>query len=1767
MENLKKMVIQRILAMAIIGVISVPPLSLAGVITDGTVGPGTILSGPDYQISDSLGTTVGPNLFHSFHAFSIDHRESATFSGPETIQNVMSRITGGEVSTIDGLLRSEIGQAAFYFINPAGIVFGENAQVDVPAAFHVSSADGLYFADGSVFSAVSPDISTLSMSQPESLGFLSAQPARIEVNGAVLEFTAESTVSLSSGDITIQGPGAALRNPGGEISLTALGRATGVVALAENLPSTVGGTLLLDSAVVESSGDGGGHIVVHAGTVSMDGATVAADNSGDSPASGGIDLLVDGTLSVSHGSRVQSSVWAAGDSGGIRVEAENVLIEQQDYDTFTGFFTEVEAAATGNAGTIDIQVMDEMRIQGVGGISSATYGTGDAGSVLVSAGDLLIDGEGRSAPYRAETYFAGISSEADFHSIGNAGTVSVTVEKKLSLLNGCGLDSYSSGTGTAGSVLVNAGELTIDGGENGNFTAIVSNANSGFEDNGKAVDVTVDSLLELINGGQIIGDTPAIGDAGSVTVGAGTVKIDGRGWFTGIESTAYSGSEGDAGTVKVTVDGLLELMNGASISSSSWAVGDAGSVAVNAEELTMDGQGNVYQLTGIVSNAYPGSQGTAGTVEITVDGLLELINGAEVSSSTWATGDGGSVIVKAGELKLDNLGNVDQFTVIASNANAGSEGNGGTVEITVAGLLELRHGARISSSTWAPGDAGRVKVVAGELQIDAQGNSEQFTGIASSASSDSEGDAGTVEISVAGLLELMSGAEISSNTFSTGDAGSVIVTAGELKIDTLGADLFTGIASQATNGSEGAAGTVEITVAGLLELINGAAISSSTWSQGDAGRVVVSAGELTVANQGNSEQFTGIASTANSGSGGDAGSVEITVEGLLELTNGAEVSSGTFAGGDAGSVIVSAGELTVDNQGNTEQFTGIASTANSGSGGDAGSVEITVDGLLELINGAEISSGTFARGDAGSVTVSAGELTVDSQGNSEQFTGITSNTSWDSEGDAGTVKITVFGLLELIHGAEISSSTSSPGNAGSVIVSAGELKIDDQGNTELFTGVMSNADIGSEGNAGIVEITVDGLLELTNGAAISSSTWSSGDAGSVIVTAGELKIDNWGNTEQVTGIMSSANSGSEGNGGTVEITVSGLLELIKGAQISSSTSASGDGGSVTVQAGQMKIDTHGSEQFTGIGSQATTGSEGNGGTVQITVAGLLELINGAEISSGTFARGDGGSVRVNVGQLKIDDQGKEGRFTGIASTADSGSEGNAGTVEITVAGLLELVAGAQISSSTWARGNAGRVKVDAGEVKIDNQGSTEQFTGVMSNAYFGSEGNADTVEIGVAGLLELINGATISSSTWSTGDAGSVIVKAGELQIDAHGVEPFTGIASQATISSEGSAGTVEITVAGLLELINGGQITSSTWAPGDAGSVTIKTETLKIDGQGNKDKLTGIGSTAEPGSGGTAGTVEITVGGLLELLDGAEISSGTSAPGDAGSVIVNAQKMSINGEFTGIFSGATDTATGYVGDVIINSDLISLVNGGQISISADQVLAEDRLAHMEQNAICISSHTLHLDQHAKITAESTANVPAGAINIQADNTLIENSSRITTSSNDANGGPITVQGDVIFLNEGLMSTSVGGSSGDGGDITIMGISTDEPAVPASFLMLKGGFIQANTGAEQASGGDIYLDAGNIIAANNLLEVGGSERHQFTADTGLNIIQAAAPGGEQGLINLRATQLDLSGSLESLDSNLTEPVTLATDPCKLTGKEEASSLLFSSGIE
>ncbi len=423
--------------------------------------------------------------------------------------------------------------------------------------------------------------------------------------------------------------------------------------------------------------------------------------------------------------------------------------------------------------------------------------------------------------------------------------------------------------------------------------------------------------------------------------------------------------------------------------------------------------------------------------------------------------------------------------------------------------------------------------------------------------------------------------------------------------------------------------------------------------------------------------------------------------------------------------------------------------------------------------------------------------------------------------------------------------------------------------------------------------------------------------------------------------------------------------------------------------------------------------------------------------------------------------------------------------------------------------------------------------------------------------MEIIDHAGVLSSTFAEGDAGQVSIHAGSLRMQGYG--PFSGIKSHAQ-SFEGSAGSVLLTVDGLLELLDGAVISGNTWSDGDAGGITIHAGDLRIDNRGVENRFTGILSSAEAGS-GNAGAVKITVDRRLEILKGAAITSGTWSAGDAGSVMIEAGELVIDGaypQFTGVACRAEQEAAGGVGNVKITADDVSIRNQGHISIGAGQTLTDDQLAEIPEAMLRVNAGRLHLDTEARITAESAGNVPAAPVYVTAAELVVENGARITTSSVDTDGGPITIEGETVFLRDGLVTTSVEGTAGDGGNISVSGRGGN----PADVLVFDGGFVQANTAAAGARGGDIYIDAGAVIAEGGKLAVGGAVRQTFEPGSDRNIIQAAAPGGEQGTIRVTAPELDISAALLTIVSGFAESVQPLGDPCRIVTGRAAGSLVL-----
>ncbi len=180
-------------------------------------GTGTVVTPQGNQLDISGGTRAGENLFHSFQTFGLDQNQIANFLSDPSIQNILSRVMGGNPSVINGLITVSGGNSNLFLINPAGIIFGSSATLNVPASFTATTATGIGFGSNWFNASGSNDYSSL-VGAPNAFAFITAQPGAI-INSANLSVEQGQNLTLLGGTIVSTGQ---LTAPEGQITVAAV---------------------------------------------------------------------------------------------------------------------------------------------------------------------------------------------------------------------------------------------------------------------------------------------------------------------------------------------------------------------------------------------------------------------------------------------------------------------------------------------------------------------------------------------------------------------------------------------------------------------------------------------------------------------------------------------------------------------------------------------------------------------------------------------------------------------------------------------------------------------------------------------------------------------------------------------------------------------------------------------------------------------------------------------------------------------------------------------------------------------------------------------------------------------------------------------------------------------------------------------------------------------------------------------------------------------------------------------------------------------------------------------------------------------------------------------------------------------------------------------------------------------------------------------------------------------------------------------------------
>ncbi|NEO86732.1 MAG: S-layer family protein [Spirulina sp. SIO3F2] len=709
------------------------PIAHAQTVTaDGTTTTNVVATPAVFVITG--GDTAGGNLFHSFQDFSPETHTTLFNVSGGGIERVISRVTGTNISTINGVLQVNGGNSPdFFLINPNGIVFGSNAILNVPGSFLASTAESIQFADGSEFSATGTTL--LSVTAPTGLG-MGSNPGNITNASTFTTGTTpigllvgaggtQETLGLVGGEVNLTG--GALTTLGGRIEVGAVGANETV-----DLTTTSTG-YELDYRNINSFAD-----------INL---TQGALVNSSSAASGAIQLRGD-RVTVTEGARVLAATLGTAAQGDITVTARDVEIS--DRGTILSTTSGIGAGAN-----LTFDVSESLTLTGIGyeqlllnfvnfgiagtlnpnnlgaSIFSIASGSGAAGKITINSPTLNVQAGSLIGNTTFSTGAAGDISIQATQRIRNSGSV---------IFAGTGLGSM----GTGGNIMFSSPLVELQNGGLVNVSALGA---------GQGGDITANTQTLTLNDGRT-----------SLPPSTGFAFLDGAA-RTAINSTTTG--TGDAGDINITTR-TLHVAGGAAIETRSSKdlqpnAGQGGQLNITAtESVVIEGRladGSTPSALDVSTT----STSAAGDLKIKTKQLI-VQDGAQINASTLSSGESGRIDIQVSDAVI-----LRNQSVLTTSALGSATGAGGDISITAGTNLQLLNQSQITATT-NQGNGGNLNLTAGDMLLLRQGSLISAT----AGQAGGSGNGGNITIS-APVIAGYENSDIVANAFA-GNGGNITIT-------------------------------------------------------------------------------------------------------------------------------------------------------------------------------------------------------------------------------------------------------------------------------------------------------------------------------------------------------------------------------------------------------------------------------------------------------------------------------------------------------------------------------------------------------------------------------------------------------------------------------------------------------------------------------------------------------------------------------------------------------------------------------------------------------------------------------------------------------------------------------------------------------------------------------------------------------------------------------------------------------------------------------
>jgi len=1131
------------------------------------------------------------NLFHSFKEFNINPNQKVYFSNPENITNILTRVTGNNLSKIFGTLGVD-GGANLFLINPKGIIFGENSKFDIQGSFSATTAESI-FIDNYQFNAVNSNESPLlKINLTPGLQYGKINPESEIENRGILKVGEKQNLTLLGGRVSHTANGSLIA-PGGKVEIS--GSDINFKGRVDTSSVNGVGTLLIDpkNILIQQGGDLSGDDISQA--LAVNNVILQANN--DITVDDDITGISTNNLTLEAGRSINigenRNIVLNGGSFNGKINNENALALERDAG-IAEFRMNSDSSIITNGGDLDVvsgSFENNSQINtAFGGIITGSK-NGDGGNINLSAIGDVTTGFMASGFLNNPNLALVVS---DFFEIDTLpGTV------KAGNIN---INSSSGNISSTNFVLANAlnqgGDINFNAAGNLTFTA-PGEVNELGDVSSVGI---IPGELNLNSGKTLLADDVRIlnringdGEAKGITLNGKSVLIENSSISTltrKFQTDVVTMQNATGGDIRVKAEDDVLVRNGEihtkgnsnelGISYTNIEVNlggifgkaNAGEIIVNARRVKVikdaqqpevfKGFSRIITTGGdnpngggdITINATKSVEVIGNLPEVFIADSLEdfvFLNGATISTRTAPTGTSGDLTVNTQTLIIKDEATVSTYPFIgkggdltvnardilirgkANISTATSDLDAGNLNV-FSNRIALRDGGRINTSTFGTGDAGDLTLFAKELSIDENSSigTSSFnlgSGGILNIEADSIDIIGSLDnnVNFGGNNTSLSG--INATSYAIGDAGSINITSDELILSQGGK-----ISTATYIG--GAGGKIDINTRNLQ--LNNGIINASTTTDKPGGNIYVNASEVVeVVGAGFEKLQQNIINPAFKGE-----------QNSLTLNNfETGIVTASQGKGNSGNILINTPNFKISDGGLIA-----TTTLNQGAGGN---ITVSTDNILEIDNSL-LGTGTFTDKASGNINLSARQLIA--KGGAQVLT-----TTFD-KGKAGNLKVSISDSIDLID----------PSQQG---ITSG-----------LFATSFENA----SGSGGNIEVKT-GDFNIVDRAAVSVSGEGVGNAGNIDIEAKKLFLDNSSITAQsVVGI-----------GGNINLRIADLLLLRNNSTISTragtENSGGGNGGNITIDGGLVVAIP---EENSDINANAF---QGNGGNIEITTPGIFGI--------------------------------------------------------------------------------------------------------------------------------------------------------------------------------------------------------------------------------------------------------------------------------------------------------------------------------------------------------------------------------------------------------------------------------------------------------------------------------------------------------------------------------------------------------------------------------